>query len=172
MKSKKMKLFNLLFAFILLLAITAYSQKAAPIRIAVLPFQNMDGLIERNIWSYQLQDTIYDMLLAEDPNKESYYLVPIDSIEILLADMNIDPTNPQYPSDMWKAVDMLKAEQVVTGNFDFHGGKFLINAYIYDTEMRLPLTRHQARDIFKDPDSIMEAAPLIIKRLLPGLKKK
>lgn len=166
-----MKNFILLFALLIICVCSAFSQDKSPERIAVLPFQNMDGLIERNVWSYQLQDSVYDLLLAEDPEAKYYYLVPIDSIEILLADMNIDPTNPQYPSDMWKAVDMLNVKNVITGNFDFHADKFLINAYIYNVKMRLPHPKHQARDIFKDPDNIMEAAPMIVRRLLPGLKK-
>ena len=33
---------------------------------------------------------------------------------------------------------MLNANKVVTGNFNFEAGKFLVNAYIYDVRMKMP----------------------------------
>ena len=165
-----MKRFVLLITMMTLLT-GAILQSKEPVRVAVLPFQNMDGLIDLNVWSYKLQDSVFKILKAEDPDQEHYHLVPSDSIEILLAEMNIDPTNPQYPSDMWKATDMLNVKYVLTGNFDIHAEKFLVNAYIYDARMRLPHPKYQAKNIFKSQDAIMESAPMIVKRLLPGLKK-
>jgi TolB-like protein len=142
---------------------------SAQTRIAVLPFQNMDGKMEMNIWSYKLQDSLKKALNQLDPQSEHFYIVPTDSVELILADLNLDPTNPQYPSDMWKAVDMLGAEQVVTGNFNIRAGKFLINAYVYNVKIKLPHPHHQARDIFKAEDEIYESIPMMVESLKPAL---
>jgi TolB-like protein len=141
----------------------------AQTRIAVLPFQNMDGKMELNIWSYNLQDSLKSALHQLDPEAQHFYIVPSDSVELILADMNLDPTNPQYPSDMWKAVKMLGAEQVVTGNFNIRANKFLINAYVYNVKIKLPHPHHQARDIFKSEEEIYESIPMIVESLKPVL---
>ena len=144
---------------------------SAQTRIAVLPFENMDGKIEANIWSYDLQDSLATVLMYEDPNAENYYIVPADSIEMVLAELNLDPSNPQYKSDLWKAVDMLNIEKVVLGNFNIRSEKYLINAYIYSTKMRMAYPKHQAKDIFKTEENMYEAIGEIKDAILPGLKK-
>jgi len=139
------------------------------VRVAILPFENADGRMEYNIWSYQLQDSLVKFLREKDPEEFNYRIVPIDSIEVLLAEMNIDPSNPQYPSDMWKVVDKLHCNKVITGNFNIQGGKFLLNAYIYIPELKLPDPRYQVKDIFKDLDKVYDAVPIIGKKLRPAI---
>ena len=146
----------------------AFSQ----IKIAVLPFQNMDGLLDYNVYSYKLQDSLYKALKALDPDGKYYQLVPLDDIETVLSDMNLDPTNPQYPTDMWKAVQMLDVKEVITGNFNVESERFLINAYIYDVETKLPNLKYQARNIFKKEKDILKAVRIIVKRLKPALIKE
>jgi TolB-like protein len=141
----------------------------AQMKIAVLPFQNMDGLLDYNIYSYKLQDSVFKALKALDPDEKYFKLIPLEDIEVLLADMNLDPTNPQYPTDMWKAAEKLGAEKVLTGNFSVESERFLISAYVYDVDTKLPNLSHQARDIFKKEKDILKAVRIIIKRLKPLL---
>ena len=123
-------------------------------RIAVLPFQNMDGKIEKNIICYELQDSIFKELKLLDVESKFYYVVPADSVEDVLATLNLDPSNPQYTSDLWKAVKILNIKKVISGNFNIQGNKILLNAYIYDAKMKLADPKNQIRDIFKDEDII------------------
>jgi TolB-like protein len=155
--------FTLCFSF----QFSAFAQT----RIAVLPFQNQEGKIDLNVWSYQLQDSLQKALLALDTKQEYFQLVPADSIENLLAELNLDPTNPQYPSDMWKAVASLNVEKVVSGNFYIRAGKLLINAYIYDVRTKLPDSKYQAKNIFKDVEEGMSAIEIIVAKLKPLLIK-
>ncbi len=142
----------------------------AQVRIAVLPFQNMDGKIEKNIICYELQDSIFKELKLADPESKFYYVVPADSVEDVLATLNLDPSNPQYTSDLWKAVKILNIKKVISGNFNIQGNKILLNGYIYDARMKLADPKNQVRDIFKDEDKVLEAVDLIVKSILPAIK--
>lgn len=155
-----------LFSLFLLFSTNLNSQT----RIACLPFQNMDGLITLNLLSYQLQDSVVISLREIDPEEKYYRIVPKDSIEQLLAEFNLDPTSPQYPSDLWKAVSKLNVERVIMGNFNVQAERILINAYVYNVKTKMPLPTHQARDIFKSEQNVMQAVPVIIKRILPAIK--
>ncbi len=139
------------------------------LRIAVLPFQNMDGDLSLNLLSYQLQDSVAKLLHQYDSTQKYFVIIPADSIDFLVSQFNLDPTNPQYPTDMWKAVKMLNADAVISGTFNRKAERILINAYIYDVNTKLAYPDHQARDIFKPEDKVMEAVPIIVKKLLPGL---
>ncbi|PKL78524.1 MAG: hypothetical protein CVV25_11220 [Ignavibacteriae bacterium HGW-Ignavibacteriae-4] len=142
----------------------------AQTRVAVLPFQNMDGNIDYNILCYDLQESLTTALIDADDSGEEYYIVPADSVEIVLSELNLDPSNPQYKSDLWKAVQMLNIKKVVVGTFNKQSDKFLINAYIYDVKMRMAYPNNQAKDIFKTREQILEAIPEIVSAIQPGLK--
>jgi TolB-like protein len=144
----------------------SYSQ---PIRVAVIPFQNMDGRMDHNILSYQLQDSVSLLLKSKDPDGKHYYMVPEDSVQALLTELNVDPTNNQYPSDVWKVVKQLNVKYVVSGNFNLQDKNILINAYIYNAKTRLPSSQYQVRDIFLVDGHALEAVPIIVKGLLPAL---
>jgi len=163
-----------IFRIIILIIAFGYSQSlfSDPIRIAVLPFENMDGKIDANVWCYDLQDSVYKALKAADPNGEHYEIVSPDEIEDVLAELNLDPSNPQYKSDVWKAIKLLKVKKVVMGNFNIQADKFLINCYIYDAKMKLPDPDNKIRDIFKTEAEILSAVAEIVEALLPGLIKK
>ncbi len=139
------------------------------IRVAVLPFQNMDGDLSLNVISYKLQDSIANLFREKDPEGKHYSIIPSDSIDMLVSQFNLDPLNPQYPSDIWKAVQMMKTDVVISGTFNRKADRILINAYIYDVATKLAYPDYQARDIFKSEENVMEAVPIIVKRLLPGL---
>ena len=161
---KLVMIFTLLFSFSIL--------TNAQVKIVVLPFQNMDGNLKFNIYSYKLQDSVFKALEVLDPEHKYYQLIPLQEVEAILSEMNLDPTNPQYPSDMWKAVTMLNVQQVVTGNFNYQAERFLINAYIYDADTKLPNLANQARDIFKSEEEILSSVRLIIKRLKSAFIKE
>lgn len=159
------KIIFLLFCLVLF----NFSFSISQIRVAVLPFQNMDGDLSLNILSYQLQDSVANLLRQFDSTQKHYIIIPSDSIDLLVSQFNLDPTNPQYPTDMWKAVKMLNANVVISGTFNRKAERILINAYIYDVKTKLAYPDYQARDIFKPEDKVMEAVPIIVKKLLPGL---
>ncbi|MFH1050149.1 MAG: hypothetical protein V1779_04355 [bacterium] len=166
-----MKKLIIFFAFAVLINLAIVSNINSQTRIAVLPFQNQEGKIDLNIWCYQLQDSLQKALLALDAEQQQFQLVPGDSIEDLLAELNLDPTNPQYPTDMWKAVTSLNVEKVVSGNFYIRAGKLLINAYVYDVRTKLPDQKHQAKNIFKDIDDGLSSIEIIVHKLKPLLIK-
>ena len=134
-------------------------------RITILPFQNMDGNLALNIWCYNLQDSLAKALIELDPNQEHFKIVPLDSVEVLLTEFNLDPTNPQYPSDIWKVVKLLNVQKVITGNFNTQAGYYLINAYVYDVRTKLPHPLYQAKDIFKTEKEIYDAVPIIVESI-------
>lgn len=157
---KKLIIIYFIFSFVSL-----FSQD----KVVVLPFINSDGKLEKQNICYELQDSLYKSLeLLENKNFE---LIPIIDVETALADLNIDPSNPQYKSDMWKACKILNANKVITGNFNFEAGKFLVNAYIYDVRMKMPNPKYQAKDIFKTNEAYMSSIPEILDALKPALVK-
>lgn len=156
----------LLFSILIISTFTLHSQT----RIAVLPFQNMDGNIDFNILCYDLQESLTSSLIDSEGHGKDFYIVPSDSVEAVLSELNLDPSNPQYKSDLWKAVQLLNIKKVVVGNFNKESDKFLINTYVYDVKMRMAFPNNQAKDIFKTREQIMEAIPEIVTAILPGLK--
>ncbi|NLO19489.1 MAG: hypothetical protein GX121_06375 [Ignavibacteria bacterium] len=159
---------TLIISCLLILSSTIASSQT---RIAVLPFQNMDGDLSLNLWCYELQDSLASALLAEDAEEQFYRVVPSDSVEALLSEFNIDPSNPQYQSDVWKTIRMLNVKKVVTGNFNIQYNSILINAYIYNARTRVANPEFQAKDIFLEKPDYMKSISIMIPKLLPGLKQ-
>lgn len=164
---KNGRLMILVGALLLLLGgSTAYAQQ----RVAVLPFRNMDRDIQYNAWSVQLADSVYKALRVHEGFGKDFVLIEPDSIEMAIAALNLDPTNPQYESDMWKAVRTLGATKAVQGNFQLRGDRVLINCYIYDMSSMLPDGTNQAKDLYKSTTTFLETVRPIVKRISPGLK--
>lgn len=138
-------------------------------RLAVLPFKNLDGNSDYNIWCYNLQDSLSKSLHNTDPNEKNFRIVPIDSVEIALAEFNLNPDNPQYFTDLWKAVKKLNVSKVVSGEFNVQGETIIINAKIYDVKLKLPLPNNQARDVFRKVAKTYDAIPEITAALTEGL---
>lgn len=159
---------KIMFAFVIQLL--CFSSVYSQTRIAVLPFTNMDGHAKYNIWCYNLQDSLAVSMAAEDPTESMFRIVPRDSVENILSEMNLDPSNPQYLSDMWLAVERLNVDQVISGNFKIQAKRFLINAYIYNVATKLPNHEHQSRDNFKKEDKVYDAIPVIVKDLMKAYK--
>jgi TolB-like protein len=161
-----MKKLLILFGITLLFSADfAFAQK----RIAVLPFRNMDGNMALNQWCVRLSDSVATGLRQADSLHQFYTVVPQDSVAEVLASLNLDPMNPQYESDLWKAIAMLNVERAITGNFNIQYGKMLINAYNYDVQSKLPHPTSQAKNLFRTQDKTLEAVPVILNKLLPGL---
>lgn len=138
-------------------------------RLAVLPFKNLDGNLDYNIWCFNLQDSLSKSLRNTDPDEKNFRIVPIDSVEMALAEFNLNPDNPQYFTDLWKAVKKLNVAKVVSGEFNVQGGTIIINAKIYDVKLKLPLPNNQARDVFRKVNNTYDAVPEITAALTEGL---
>ena len=148
------------------------AQSFAQKRVVVIPFRNIDGQIELNVWRYELADSLRNLLYSMDENEEYYHIVDPDSVEMAISEFNLDPTNVQYESDVWRAVKSLNADKVVQGNFFMRGQRVLINAYVYDVEFQMADQQHQAKNIFKKPDTYMSAVKIMGKKLYPALIKE
>lgn len=141
-------------------------------RVVVLPFQNLDGDIKYNLWKYELSDSLRALLQEMDPDEQHYHLIDPDSVEMAIGEFNLDPTNAQYESDVWRAVESLNASHVIQGNFLLRGDRVLINCYLYDVEFKISDRENQAKNIYKKPDSYMTAVPKIATAIHPGLTKQ
>lgn len=148
---------------------TFSSIAAAQTRVAVLPFRNMDGAIKFNPWCMQLADSLTKELLAIDPSQNKFIIIPADSIEMAISELNLDPTNPQYESDVWKAVKSLRAERVIQGNFFMQHERVLLNAYIFDPDTKMSDPVNQAKNLYKLPAAILEVIKPMARKLHPGL---
>jgi len=157
------------FVFLATMLVLTVSSTLAQTRIAVLPFQNNDGKYEYNVWCYSLQDSLTQALKAADPDEANYRVVPVDSLEIALAEYNLDPSNPQYFTDMWKAITKLNIKKVISGSFVIEGGSILIKAALYDVRLKLPHPKYQAPNLFKNIDEAYEAIDEIVLIVRPGI---
>ena len=108
-------------------------------------------------------------MLKNDPAHERFYIIPQDSIDIALGELNLDPTNPQYQTDMWKAIKKMSANLVITGYFIVDGSEVIINAFIFDVKFKMPLPKYQARDVRVSKKNVLEAITEISEALLPGI---
>ncbi len=159
-------------ALFLMLFSGAWHSLSAQTRIAVLPFRNTHGGMEYNERSYQLADTINAVLTEISRTDGSFTIVPSDSVQEIVSTLNLDPTNPQYESDVWRAVEALNVERVVTGTFNIKYGKIIINASVYDVVTKLADPSHEAKSVYKAYEKTFEAIPAIIKAILPAVNKK
>ncbi|MBL7973484.1 MAG: hypothetical protein JNJ85_01135, partial [Candidatus Kapabacteria bacterium] len=100
------------FVLIAFLAITI-SAFAQPVRVAVLPIRNMDGNLSLNTYCYKIADSLRAALTLHELNGKQFYIVPSDTVEAVLAELNLDPNNAQYESDIWKSVAILNCQYVV-----------------------------------------------------------
>jgi hypothetical protein len=160
---------TLFVSFILTLLLAGGLDLVAQKRVVVIPFRNMDGLIDLNVWRYELSDSLRLALIDKDPEGKLYHIVDPDSVEMAISEFNLDPTNVQYESDVWRAVELLNADYCIQGNFVVRSGRVLLNAYVYSVEYKMADPEHQAKDIFRKPDDVLSAVALMAKKLYPAL---
>jgi len=168
MNKKIMRVSVRLLTFVIIAA-TFSTIAVAQTRVAILPFRNMDGAIKYNPWCMQLSDSLTKELLAIDPSQKKFIIIPADSIEMAISELNLDPTNPQYESDVWKAVKSLRAERVIQGNFFMQHERVLLNAYIFDPDTKMSDPVNQAKNMYKSPAAILEVIKPMARKLHPGL---
>lgn len=171
MKGSSMKRLLLTTLILCGLMVVVPHEATAQTRLVILPFRNTDGLIDYNLWQYELADSLRTMLVEMDPNEQYYHIVDPDSVEMAIAEFNLDPTNAQYESDVWRAVELVQADKVIQGNFFLQGERVLINAYIYTVEYKMADQQHLAKDIVRSPTTYLSAVKLIAKKLFPGLQQ-
>ena len=162
-----MKNYFKLFASLLLALLILSSYAFAQPKVVVLPFQNMDGNMDLNTICYEMQDSVYKAFLDKNQNHKYLQLIPLEEVEEVLFEMNLDPANPQYPTDMWTAVKKLGAQYVILGRFNVQANRILMNTYIFDVDMKLAYPDYQALDMFKPQEKILESVPYILEQLFP-----
>lgn len=163
MKTTKLLLITMIV--LCLSSVAAFST----VRIAVLPFKNIDGHRDYDKWSFVLQEGLAEEIRKGDPEEYNYTLIPLDTIKAVLAKYELDPNNNEYESGMWQAVEELQVDKVVSGNFIYEDGRLLINAFIYEVKLRLPNPNFQARDLFVKPSDVQRVIPVIHKKLRQGI---
>jgi len=141
----------------------------AQLRVAVLPFQNMDGKMEYNAWCYRLQDSVSKMFVELQQENSTFVVIQPDELEEALAEYNLDPQSPEYESDLWKAISDLSIDRVISGDFVFTSNRFVVNAYIYDVELKLPDPDNQVHNLAKPEARLYEVVPVIVRKLKNAL---
>ncbi|MBU3742203.1 MAG: hypothetical protein FGM24_07945 [Candidatus Kapabacteria bacterium] len=141
----------------------------AQTRVAVLPFRNMDGNIKYNVWTIEIADSLRTALANVDPSQTAFVIVPADSVEMAISELNLDPTNPQYESDVWKALGGLGVTKVVQGTLLLQGERVLINGYVYDLATKMPDATNQAKNIYKSATTYLESVSIMARKLHPAL---
>ena len=134
-------------------------------RIAVLPFSNLDGNLELNKYGFELQDSLTRALKTSDLEENNITVVPAEEIIAALKEMNVDASNPNFDGNKWDIVPNLNVDKIVSGNFRIVGSRFLINAYIYYPQTQLSDPDFQAKDIFRREDKVLDAVPIIVRQL-------
>lgn len=163
---KNLNLFVLTIIFLFIIVSMSFSQ----LRVAVLPFQNMDGNLENNAWSFRLQDSVSTLLMELQHESLGFIVVPPDSVEEALAEYNLDPMSPEFDSDMWKAINDLNIDKVISGSFVLVSStRFVVNAYVYDVALKLPDPDHQAHNLSRPEKRLYEVVPIIVKQLKHAL---
>lgn len=153
--------------FVILLCIS-YINAFSQTTVAVLPFRNMDGNIKLDVYSSKLSDSLYKEIekIAGDLGIK---LITNEQVEKTISSLKEGETHPNYEATMWKAAEMLGTNKVVSGTFNMQNDRLLVNAYIYDSVLRLQDSQNKAINLFKAPESVMEVIPIIVRKLKPGL---
>ncbi|MBL8003695.1 MAG: hypothetical protein JNL36_01245 [Candidatus Kapabacteria bacterium] len=146
----------------------SYIDTLSQTTVAVLPFRNMDGNIKLDVYSSKLSDSLYKEIekIAGDLGIK---LITNEQVEKTISSLKEGETHPNYEATMWKAAEMLGTNKVVSGTFNMQNDRLLVNAYIYDSVLRLQDSQNKAINLFKAPESVMEVIPIIVRKLKPGL---
>ena len=139
-------------------------------RVAVLPVRNMDGNLSLNTYCYKIADSLRTALTMSELNGKQFTVVSSDTVDAVLAELNLDPNSPQYESDLWKSVAKLNCQYAITGTFNVNGGRMLLNMYVYNVSSKMADPTNAAKNIFKAPERILEMISVMRDKLIPGLK--
>ncbi len=134
-------------------------------KITVIPFTNANGNQEFDKYSFEMQDSLQKLMQTHGDSMK-YEVIPYEEITKLLTERQITEENVQYETYMWQYAEELGVNYIITGNFLNQADKFIINTYIYDVAMKIPITSHQAKDIFVPQDKILMSVKPIYNRLV------
>ncbi len=152
--------------FIALLLLSSLSLYAVAPKISFVPFTNANGDASFDQYTFDVQDSLQKQFIAGNADG-NYEVIPFEQITAQLQEKEIAPDNAQYETYMWQIAEELGVKYIISGNFLNQAGKFIINTYIYDVSMKMPITTHQAKDIFVPQDNILRAVKPIFNRLKP-----
>ncbi len=155
--------------FVIALCASTVSAFSQP-RVAVLPIKNSDGNFALNVYCYKIADSLRAALTLSELNGKQFTVVSEDSVAAVLAELNLDPNNAQYESDLWKSIAKLNCQYAITGTFNVNGGRMLLNVYCYNVASKMADQTNAAKNIFKAPEKILDMIPIIRDRLIPALK--
>ncbi|MCX7930530.1 MAG: hypothetical protein N2663_07410 [Chlorobi bacterium] len=150
--------------------VTAAVAATAQVRVAVLPIKNLDGNMRLLTYSYAIADSLRTLFMHHPDHGTGFTVIPADTMEQALAEFNLDPTSPQFESDLWRAIARLNCKYAITGSFEVTGGRMVLNLYAYDVTTKLADPTNAARNLFKAPEYIFEVLPTAVKKLVPALK--
>lgn len=131
-------------------------------KIAVLPFENLHGLIDYNQHCYELADSVaraLQHLLKEHSNR--YVVIEPDSVDFVVLEYNLNPDNPQFQSDRWIVAEKLGAQLVVTGTVKVRYNKVFVNAAVYNIETKLP--EYEIKNLYTKEENYLELSEKIAK---------
>ena len=134
-------------------------------KIAILPFSNLDGNADYNKYCYEIQDSLTKAFLNVDAEKKIIDVLSLEEVDNAMSDMNLDANAPNFDGEKWRVLEILQCDRVISGTFRVVGERFVVNAYIYYPATRVSDLVHQAKDIFKREDKILEVVPVITRRL-------
>ncbi|GBD04626.1 hypothetical protein HRbin20_00192 [bacterium HR20] len=155
---------------VLIVLVACSIAAGAQVRVAVLPIKNLDGNMQLLTYSYAIADSLRGLLERHELHGKQFVVIPADSMEQALAEFNLDPSSPQFESDLWRAIAKLHCTYAITGSFEITGGRMVLNLYAYDVATKLADQTHAARNLFKAPEQIFDVLPIAVKRLVPALK--
>jgi TolB-like protein len=152
------------------LLVLGVASLCAQVRVAVLPVKNLDGNMQLLTYSYAIADSLRALLVAHPEHGRAFVVVPADTVEQVLSEFSLDPTSPQFESDLWRAIAKLNCTYAITGSFEITGGRMVLNLYAYDVATKLADQTNAARNLFKAPEHIFEVLPIAVRKLVPALK--
>ncbi|GIV54441.1 MAG: hypothetical protein KatS3mg039_0959 [Candidatus Kapaibacterium sp.] len=142
----------------------------AQVRVAVLPIKNLDGNMQLLTYSYAIADSLRALLMRHPDHGTKFVVIPADTMEQALAEFNLDPSSPQFESDLWRGIAKLNCQYAITGSFEITGGRMVLNLYAYDVATKLADQTNTARNLFKAPENIFDVLPAAVRKLVPALK--
>lgn len=147
---------------------SSFLQSFAQTTIAVLPFRNMDGNINLDMYSSKLSDSLYKEI-EKISTELGIKLITNEQVEKAINSLKEGEAHPNYEATMWKAAELLGTNKVVSGTFNMQNDRLLVNAYIYDSKLRMQDPQNKAVNLFKAPAAVFEVIPIIVRKLKPGL---
>ena len=148
--------------------VSAFLQSFSQTIIAVLPFRNMDGNINLDMYSSKLSDSLYKEI-EKISSELGIKLIANEQVESAINSLKEGEAHPNYEATMWKAAELLGTHKVVSGTFNMQNDRLLVNAYIYDSKLRMQDPQNKAINLFKAPSAVFEVIPIIVRKLKPGL---